>query len=128
MLSAKPGLTRNAPPNDSGKIVQSLDDYLLLLPRLAFVSSLGLGVALLALIVNYLENNVFYFQVVVPGIKIPWSAVFIAGGILFALAAFLLPFIAEPLDRWLAKDDDDKEDSKTFAQILREVLEEKKKK
>ena len=124
------------PKPNPDRVINSLEDYLLLAPRLAQLALLGLGVALLALFVRYLENNVFYFVLVVPGIKIPWSSVFIALGLLWIPIAFILPFIADPLDRWLEKDenndDSDKENSdddassKSFAQIFREVIEEKK--
>lgn len=124
------------PKPDSDRVINSLDDYLLLAPRLAQAALIGLGVALLALFVRYLENNVFYVVLVVPGIKIPWSTVFIALGLLWIPIPFILPFIADPLDRWLEKDEnnddsdkdnsDDDASSKSFAEIFRGIIEEKK--
>lgn len=124
------------PKPNSDRVINSLDDYLLLAPRLAQAALIGLGVALLALFVRYLENNVFYFVLVVPGIKIPWSTVFIALGLLWIPIPFILPFIADPLDRWLEKDEnnddsdkdnsDDDASSKSFAEIFRGIIEEKK--
>ena len=124
------------PKPNPDRVINSLEDYLLLAPRLAQAALIGLGVALLALFVQYLENNVFYFVLVVPGIKIPWSTVFIALGLLWIPIPFILPFIADPLDRWLEKDenndDSDKENSdddassKSFAEIFRGIIEEKK--
>ena len=124
------------PKPNSDRVINSLEDYLLLAPRLAQAALIGLGVALLALFVRYLENNVFYFVLVVPGIKIPWSTVFIALGLLWIPIPFILPFIADPLDRWLEKDEnnddsdkdnsDDDASSKSFAEIFRGIIEEKK--